>query len=116
MVASPSRLGRVGIIVPKHKRTGVERNRLKRRLRELVRTRLLPGLASVDVVIRAMPHAYDARFAALAGDVDHAARKIPSVVPRADPATGESAGDSSGGTAGADPRTSSDDTGTPAAS
>lgn len=111
MVASPSRLGRVGIIVPKHKHTGVERNRLKRRLRELVRTRLLPGLAAVDVVIRAMPHAYDARFEALAADIEHAARKMPSAVP---PPAADGAGATDPETGGS--RTSPDDTGASAAS
>jgi ribonuclease P protein component len=51
--------------VPKHKHTSVERNRLKRRLRELVRTELLPALRSgspVDVVVRAGSDAYDASF------------------------------------------------------
>ena len=57
------------MVVPKYKRTGVERNRLKRRLREIARTRVLPGLrasatdaAAVDVVVRALPPAYDAPF------------------------------------------------------
>ena len=117
MVASPSRLGRVGIIVPKHKHTGVERNRLKRRLRELVRTRLLPGLPAVDAVIRAMPHAYGARFEALAADIEHAARKIPSVVPPPSIAGGSFTDGKDGGNAEpAGPRTSPDDTGASAAS
>ena len=52
------------MVVPKYKRTGVERNRLKRRLREITRTRVLPALLTppVDVVIRALPQAYDAPF------------------------------------------------------
>ncbi len=56
---------RVGIIIPKHKHSSVDRNRLKRRLRELVRTRLLPELPAVDVVIRSLPDAYGATFAGL---------------------------------------------------
>jgi len=47
----------------------VERNRVKRRLRELVRITLLPGLEGIDVLIRAKPEAYDSSFAQLAGDV-----------------------------------------------
>jgi len=44
----------------------VDRNRLKRRLREIIRTALLPSLASpVEVVVRAMPQAYDAPFETL---------------------------------------------------
>jgi ribonuclease P protein component len=50
----------------------VDRNRLKRRLRELVRTQLLPALASqpaVDVAIRARGDAYGATFDGLRLDV-----------------------------------------------
>lgn len=60
---------RAGVIVPKHRHNIVERNRVKRRLRELVRIRLLPGLQRIDVLIRAKPEAYDSSFAQLAGDV-----------------------------------------------
>ena len=60
---------RAGIVVPKHKRKIVERNRVKRRLRELVRITLLPGLEGIDVLIRVKPEAYDSSFAQLAGDV-----------------------------------------------
>jgi ribonuclease P protein component len=59
----------VGLIVPKQKHTSVERNRLKRRLRELARTRLLPVLPPVDVVVRTLPEAYGASFAALEREV-----------------------------------------------
>lgn len=61
---------RVGIVVPKHRRRIVDRNRVKRRLRELVRTRLLPNLNHrIDLLIRAKPDAYDATFQDLAVDV-----------------------------------------------
>jgi ribonuclease P protein component len=48
----------------------VARNRLRRRLRELVRRRLLPGLASMDLVIRARAGAYRAEFRDLAADLE----------------------------------------------
>jgi RNase P protein component len=117
--AMPSALphARVGFVVPKYGHSSVDRNRLKRRLRELVRTRLLPALRSgadakgsavpraamragseadatngatdgaadaaadvaagaagsslppIDVVVRALPAAYDAPFSALAREV-----------------------------------------------
>lgn len=51
--------------MPKYGRTSVERNRLKRRLREIVRQDLLPHLPSVDTTIRVRREAYDASFAAL---------------------------------------------------
>jgi len=50
----------------------VDRNRLKRRLRELARIELLPALASqppLDVAIRARVEAYRATFDGLRQDV-----------------------------------------------
>jgi ribonuclease P protein component len=64
--------------VPRHQHTAVDRNRLKRRLRELVRVELLPSLrglppvasrTSVDVSIRARREAYTATMDALRVDV-----------------------------------------------
>ena len=67
----------MGVIVPRYGHSAVERNLVKRRLRDLARTELLPALAarddaarvagtqtptehSLDVVIRAAPGAYSA--------------------------------------------------------
>ena len=70
---SPAPFARLGIVVPKHKRTIVQRNLLKRRLRELGRSVLLPGLrnrgAALDVLLRARPEAYTAPFADLRDEV-----------------------------------------------
>jgi ribonuclease P protein component len=60
---------RVGIVVPKHRRKIVERNKVKRRLREIVRTGLLHSLGSIDLLIRAKPEAYGSTFQELAEDV-----------------------------------------------
>ena len=60
---------RVGVVVPKHRRRIVDRNLVKRRLRELVRINLLPGLKGVDLLIRARPEAYGSSFDQLATDV-----------------------------------------------
>ena len=62
--------------MPKQKHTSVERNRLKRRLRELARTRLLPVLPPVDLVIRTLPEAYGATFAALEREVGTVAERL----------------------------------------
>jgi ribonuclease P protein component len=56
--------------VPKHQQSSVARNRLKRRLRELVRLHLLPDAPSADIVIRARREAYSASFDALSADVE----------------------------------------------
>jgi len=57
---------RVGFVVPKHRRTVVDRNRVKRRLRELARRELLPRLSEeglcLDVLIRARREAYQASY------------------------------------------------------
>jgi len=69
----------VGIIVPRHKQSAVARNRVKRRLREMVRTTLLPAMASLpplDVVVRATPEAYGADPATLAADLALAVGKL----------------------------------------
>lgn len=60
---------RVGLVVPRYKQSAVDRNRLKRRLRELARVRLLPSDLPADVVLRIRPEAYSATFDALAADV-----------------------------------------------
>jgi ribonuclease P protein component len=77
VLASPLPHSRVGIIVPRHRHTAVDRNRLKRRLRELVRIDLLPPLrtgSSVDLAIRARREAYGAAFDGLRADV-HTVRR-----------------------------------------
>lgn len=63
--ASPFSHPRVGFIVPKYSRTNVARNRLKRRLREIVRTKLIPDLPAGDIVVRVRREAYDAPFTEL---------------------------------------------------
>lgn len=75
-LASPLGISRVGVIVPRHRHTAVARNRLKRRLRELVRTTLLPTAPPADVLLRARREAYDATFEMLAADVTRAAAQL----------------------------------------
>ena len=60
---------RIGLIVPRFKHSAVLRNLLKRRLRELARTELIPRAFFVDIVIRIRPNAYSATFAELTRDV-----------------------------------------------
>lgn len=61
---------RIGVVVPKYSRNIVDRNRTKRRLRELARLRLLPMLERVDLLLRAKPDAYGSSFDHLAVEVD----------------------------------------------
>jgi ribonuclease P protein component len=57
---------RLGVVVPKHRHRIVDRNRVRRSLRELGRTVLLPALRNqtthLDVMLRARPEAYAAGF------------------------------------------------------
>ena len=61
---------RVTVVVAKYGHTIVERNRLRRRLRELLRTLLIPHLSGMDLIIRALPSAYDVGFKELSMAVD----------------------------------------------
>jgi ribonuclease P protein component len=61
---------RVGVVVPKHKHTVVDRNRIRRQLREIVRIRMLPRIGSVDVLLRAKQTAYNSSFDQLAAEVE----------------------------------------------
>ena len=65
IIASLLHHPRIGFVVPKHGHSIVERNRLKRRLREIVRLNILQRIPSVDMIIRARPKAYSASFASL---------------------------------------------------
>lgn len=71
--SSSSPQSRWGIIVPKHRRTIVERNRVKRRLREIGRRDVLPRLReeglALDVLVRARSEAYAAGFGALKAEL-----------------------------------------------
>ena len=66
------------VIVAKHGHTIIERNRLRRRLRELTRTEIIPLLSNIDVVIRSLSSAYDAPFGVLAGEAVEIARELVS--------------------------------------
>jgi ribonuclease P protein component len=71
---------RVGVVVPKYRRNIVDRNRTKRRLRELARTKMLPILENIDILLRAKPEAYDSTFDQLAVEVDAIAQWAAGVV------------------------------------
>lgn len=79
VVASPLEFSRIGIVVPRHQHSAVDRNRLKRRLREMVRLNLLPalhGVPPIDVAVRARRGAYDASVDALRTDVSSIVARV----------------------------------------
>lgn len=70
---------RVGFVVPKYKHSGVERNLVKRRLREIVRLHMLPQLHAqtpLDLVVRVFPSAYGRDFAALHSEMQQAVLQL----------------------------------------
>jgi ribonuclease P protein component len=73
MRASDLPHARVGLIVPRFGHSAVERNRVKRRLRESVRLELLPGAPAVDVVIHTSKAAYSLPFGDLKAEVERVA-------------------------------------------
>jgi ribonuclease P protein component len=72
---------RAGVVVPKFGHTIVERNRLRRQLRELARTALLPCLESKDVLIKALPSAYGTAFDILGHEVREVAANFRAPSP-----------------------------------
>lgn len=66
--------------MPKYKHSSVDRNRLKRRLREWVRLELLPALAGVtpvlDLMVRTSPSAYTKSFAELGRELQQIERQV----------------------------------------
>lgn len=56
--------------MPKYSHNAVERNQLKRRLKEVVRMHLLSNTRPLDIVIKAQARAYDATVKTLADEMD----------------------------------------------
>jgi len=81
IAASALPYGRVSVVVGKHGHTIVERNRLRRRLRELVRVNLLPACTGTDIVLHALPEAYDLDFGTLDREVHALAGKLEPGIP-----------------------------------
>lgn len=65
---------RIGVIVPKHRHSAVERNRLKRQLRELIRLHVLVDVRDLQIVVRTAPTAYDAPVDVLGAELVKAFR------------------------------------------
>lgn len=78
---------RVAVVVGKFSFSAVQRNKLKRRLRELVRLHMLPVLAPMDVLVRARREAYSATFEMLRSEIADLAGRLAVA-----PATGRGAG------------------------
>jgi ribonuclease P protein component len=82
VTGSPALRTRLALVVPKHGRKIVERNRLKRWLRESARQELMPLCrdrgAELDILIRARPEAYEAEFEELMDEIKELAEQLCS--------------------------------------
>jgi ribonuclease P protein component len=71
--ASPVSHPRVGVVVPRYRHAVVERNLVKRRIREAIRREILPRLAeldlAVDLLVRARRDAYGVSYAELSAEL-----------------------------------------------
>ena len=78
-VTDPPTPPRVGFVVPRAVGTAVTRNRVRRRLRHLVRSRLDLLPPGTRLVVRVLPAAAPASSAALGSALDHG---LAAVLPR----------------------------------
>ena len=82
VASSPALRSRLTVVVPKYGHKIVARNRLKRRLREVARLELLPRCrergASVDILLRARPTAYDVGYQVLTRELSELAEELCS--------------------------------------
>jgi len=74
----PNRAGhpRTGVVVPRFQFTAVARNRVRRRVREILRRHALASLPAVDLVVRAKRTAYTASFADLRAELTGIVRRV----------------------------------------
>ena len=76
VVSTTDTVSRIGFVVPKHGHSSVDRNRLKRRMRELARLRILDVVRAnasgpaANVVMRAQPGAYRLDYDQLRSEIE----------------------------------------------
>jgi ribonuclease P protein component len=75
-LASALGYARVAIVVPRHGRPTVQRNRVRRVLREHIRLQHLGSFPDVDLVVRALPGAYATTPEALRREVTDLSRRM----------------------------------------
>lgn len=67
---------RAALIVPRYQFTAVARNRVRRRLREILRRGMMATWPAVDVVVRAKRQAYAAAFQSLRAELADAGSRL----------------------------------------
>lgn len=77
---SPESIARFAVIVAKRGHSAVERNKVRRRLREIARTRWLPAQRRAgvgrDLIVMARAEAYGASAGSLAADFERCTREM----------------------------------------
>lgn len=73
---SPSEPARFGFIISKAVGNAVTRNRVRRRMKGIVREHLRAGLTGVDVVFRALPTSANAPYVDLRADISRALQRL----------------------------------------
>ena len=68
------------MVVGKYGHSVVERNKLRRRLRELVRIHVIPEFAGIDLVLYAGSSAYGLEFEKLTGETIRIKTQLTSVM------------------------------------
>lgn len=61
---------RFGLVVPRYRTSAVARNRLRRRIREILRRRIVLRMPPLDLVVRTRAKAYESLFGGLAADLE----------------------------------------------
>ena len=74
--ANPLSHPRLAIVVPRFQFTAVARNRLRRRLKEILRRHSLAALPPIDLVVRAKRAAYAAPFSELRAELTASVTRI----------------------------------------
>jgi len=68
----------VAIVVPRHRHTIVERNRVRRLIREHLRLTILARLPVMDLIVRALPGAYATKGEELRSELTEMTAKLLS--------------------------------------
>ncbi|HEX6872208.1 MAG TPA: ribonuclease P protein component [Micromonosporaceae bacterium] len=72
----PMAAARAGLVIPRAVGTAVTRNKVRRRLRHLLRSRLASLPPGTDLVVRVLPEASQRSFLDLGADLDGAVRTL----------------------------------------
>ncbi|WP_336660102.1 ribonuclease P protein component [Leucobacter sp. USHLN153] len=76
VLRSPGEPARFGFIISKAVGNAVTRNRVRRRMKAVIESRLHSGVSSVDIVFRALPAVAEATFGELRREMERALDRV----------------------------------------